>query len=595
MESRNIIKNSIFSKKLSKTHRKLIVLIVLLPLAAVLVSLLLKNSTSSSHSRNHLPPLTPSLAFPLHSFIKKACPETLYSSLCRSTLSTLPKSKNFTSFLKILEFTINRTASHVKGARYSIVAHFTKQDLNLHEKNALRDCMEMLDQTLYELQQATNELRSFASLTGYRLDRLYGNIKNLLSAAMTNENTCINGFLDLEELDSDTRKGHREHLQNFLTPISHMISNSLALIKHVEKKSIQEMVKKPKMMITKGLQEELPDYKRIVRGRKKNTLRKLRPYATVASDGSGNYSTIRDAIAAAPNMSTSIYKIKIMAGIYKENVLIPREKINIMLIGDGMNSTIITGSRNFVDGFSTFESATLTVLGDKFLARDLTIKNTAPPEKHQAVALRVTSNAAFYRCEIVSHQDTLYAHSLRQYYQDCLIQGTIDFIFGNAAAVFQNCTILVRKPIPGQSNMITAQGREDPNQNTGISLQNCTIEAAKEFNLTQRRNISTYLGRPWRNYSRTIVVNSYLGDLIHPRGWFEWDEYSNLDTVEYIEYMNSGPGADTRRRISWAGYRKNCTEDMVRQFTAEEFLHGADDWLESTVFPLFAVLYHQET
>ncbi|KAK4415781.1 Pectinesterase 1 [Sesamum alatum] len=587
MESRNnIIKNSKFSKKLTKTQRKLIILIVLLPLAAVLVSLLLKNSTSSSHSRNRRPPLPPPPAFPLHSFIKKACPETLYSSLCRSTLSTMPNSNNLTSFLKILEFTINRTASHVKVARSSIVAHFTNQDLNLHEKNALRDCMEMLDQTLYELEEATEELSSSASLTGYSLDRSYGNIKNLLSAAMTNENTCINGFLDLEELDSDSRKGHREHVQNFLTPISHMISNSLALIKHVEKKSPQETVKKPKiMMITKGPADELP----VVRGRKKNTLRKLRPDAIVASDGSGNYSTIRDAIAAAPNMSTNVYKIKIMAGVYKENVLIPREKIKIMLIGDGMNSTIITGSRNFVDGFSTFESATLTVLGDKFLARDLTISNTAAPEKHQAVALRVTSNAAFYRCEIVSHQDTLYAHSLRQFYQDCSIQGTIDFIFGNAAAVFQNCTILVRRPVPGQSNMITAQGREDPNQNTGISLQNCTIEAAKEFNLTQRRNVSTYLGRPWRNYSRTVVVNSYLGDLIHPRGWFEWDEYSNLDTVEYIEYMNSGPGADTRRRISWAGYRRNCTEDMIRQFTAEEFLHGADEWLESTVFPLFAV------
>ncbi|KAK6147582.1 hypothetical protein DH2020_018494 [Rehmannia glutinosa] len=227
------------------------------------------------------------------------------------------------------------------------------------------------------------------------------------------------------------------------------------------------------------------------------------------------------------------------------------------------------------------------VVGDKFLARDLTIINTAPPEKHQAVALRVTSNAAFYRCEIISHQDTLYAHSLRQFYHDCTIQGTIDFIFGNAAAVFQNCTILVRKPIPGQRNMITAQGREDPNQNTGISLQNCTIEAAKEFNLTDRQNFSTYLDRPWRNYSRTIVVSSYLGDLINPRGWLEWDAYSSLDTVEYIEYMNSGPGADTGHRISWAGYRKNCTEDIVRQFTVEEFLHGADDWLESTVLPLF--------
>lgn len=244
-----------------------------------------------------------------------------------------------------------------------IVAHFTNQDLNTQEKNALQDCMEMLDQTLYELEQAMDELCSFPSSTVH-FHRSYGNIKTLLSAAMTNENTCINGFLDLEELDLDvdSQKSHRERLQNLLTPISRMISNSLALIKHVENKSLQETVKKPKMMITEGPGDEFSNYVRIVRRRKKNTVMNLRPNVTVASEGTGNYTIIGEAIAAAPNMSTSTYIIKIKAGIYKENVLIPREKINIMLVGDGMNSTIITGSRNFADGFSTFESATLSRL-----------------------------------------------------------------------------------------------------------------------------------------------------------------------------------------------------------------------------------------
>lgn len=222
---------------------------------------------------------------------------------------------------------------------------------------------------------------------------------------------------------------------------------------------------------------------------------------------------------------------------------------------------------------------------------DLTIQNTAAPEKHQAVALRVTSNAAFHRCNIVSFQDTLYAHSLRQLYHECTIRGTIDFIFGNAAAVFKNCRILVRKPLKGQRNTITAQGREDPNQNTGISLQNCSIEAASDFTPEERKHFSTYLGRPWRNYSRVIVSSSYLGDVIHPRGWLEWPRYSSVDTVEYIECMNYGTSAFMRRRVSWL---KNCSVEMVKQFGVEEFLHGEDDWLESTVIPLLSYVRIQE-
>lgn len=227
------------------------------------------------------------------------------------------------------------------------------------------------------------------------------------------------------------------------------------------------------------------------------------------------------------------------------------------------------------------------VAGDKFLARDLTIINTSGPQKYQAVAARVTSNSAFYRCNFSSYQDALFAHSLRQFYRECTIQGTIDFIFGNAAAIFQNCLILVRKPIPGQSNMITAQGRRDPNQNTGFSLQNCTILAAPDLKSAKRQHISTFLGRPWGNHSRTVVMKSYLGDLIHPQGWYTWDNYSSLDTVEYIEHLNYGPGSNTRHRVTWKGYKKNCSEEKARQFTVGKFLHEADHWLESTGFPLF--------
>ncbi|KAL2940523.1 Pectinesterase 3 [Bienertia sinuspersici] len=408
---------------------------------------------------------------------------------------------------------------------------------------------------------------------------------------MTNENTCIDGFSDLETIQTNSEKGLRIYLELKLKPIIQMISNSLAIVKHIEESIKQEQEDHQLLMQNqkiRGPKNGFPPWmsrrERKMMGRKNY---RIKPNVVVAKDGSGNYRTIEEAVKMAPNMSLSRYVIKIKAGVYKENLEIPRNKMNLMFFGDGINCTLISGNRSIVDGFSTFTSATLTVIGDRFLARDLTIENKASPEMYQAVAIRVTSNSAFFRCNFTSNQDTLYAHSLRQFYRECIVQGTIDFIFGNAAAIFHNCHILARKPIPGQSNMITAQSREDPNQNTGFSLHNCTIEAARDFSLPDRRRSFTFLGRPWRNFSRTIVMKSYLGDLIHPLGWSQWDEYSNLDTVEYIEYMNYGPGADTRNRVKWRGYNKNCTENVAKKFTVGALLHGPDDWLHSTGFPLF--------
>ncbi|KAK3013609.1 hypothetical protein RJ639_009312 [Escallonia herrerae] len=569
------------------------------------------------------------------SIVKNACTNTFYPSLCHATLSSSvnPATSKNTSvtptYHHVLEFSINQTMSNVASARVNILGCYSIQDLNPQENNALDDCMEMLDQTLYEHGQAIDDLHTLfpSNLNGsYIRSKSYGNLKTLLSAAMTNENTCIDGFSNLEadseyldykieqkstcttlkqdiekeaitdlltniqtrhknkrqpELErlrpllhhvavlSQLRPGSPPELQlgllQLLTPILRMISNCLAMTNYMETLPHQETQKNPRLLFNRMPEDRFLAWMTVAdRKIMKSSPRRMRPNVTVAIDGSGNYTAISEALKMAPNMSLSRYVIHIKAGIYEDSVVIPREKVNLILVGDGMNLMVITGSKNFVDGFSTFTSATLTVVGDKFLARDLTIINTSGPEKHQAVALRVTSNAAFYRCEIISYQDTLYAHSLRQFYRECTIQGTIDFIFGNAAAIFQNCLILVRKPGPGQNNMVTAQGRQDPNQNTGISLQNCTITAALGLTMTERSNFSTFLGRPWRNYSRTAIMKSFLGDLIHPQGWCKWNEYSTLDTLEYIEYMNFGPGSDTRQRINWAGYRSNYSEDIER-------------------------------
>uniref|UniRef100_A0A2N9EF21 Pectinesterase n=1 Tax=Fagus sylvatica TaxID=28930 RepID=A0A2N9EF21_FAGSY len=150
----------------------------------------------------------------------------------------------------------------------------------------------------------------------------------------------------------------------------------------------------------------------------------------VALDGTGHYRTITEAILAAPSHSNRRYVIYVKKGVYKENIDMKKKKTNIMLAGDGMGQTIVTGNRNFMQGWTTFRTPTVAVSGKGFIARDMTFCNTAGPETHQDVALRVDSDqSAFYRCSMEGHQDTLYAHSLRQFYRECNIYGTIDFIF----------------------------------------------------------------------------------------------------------------------------------------------------------------------
>ena len=221
------------------------------------------------------------------------------------------------------------------------------------------------------------------------------------------------------------------------------------------------------------------------------------------------------------------------------------------------------------------------VTGERFIAQDITFRNTAGPANHQAVALLSGSDlSVFYRCGIEGYQDTLYVHSQRQFYRECNIYGTVDFIFGNAAVVFQNCSIYARKPMPQQKNTITAQNRKDPNQNTGISIHACRILATPDLEAS-KGSFPTYLGRPWKLYSRTVYLMSYMGDHIHPRGWLEWNATFALDTLYYAEYMNSGPGGAVGQRVKWPGYRVITSTIEASKFTVAEFIYGSS-WLPST-------------
>lgn len=215
--------------------------------------------------------------------------------------------------------------------------------------------------------------------------------------------------------------------------------------------------------------------------------------------------------------------------------------------------------------------------GKGFIAKDMGFINTAGPAKHQAVAFRSGSDqSVFYRCSFDGYQDTLYAHSNRQFYRECDITGTIDFIFGNSAVVFQNCNIISRQPLPNQFNTITAQGKADPNQNTGIIIQKSSLTAAA--NLTA----STYLGRPWKPYSTTVIMQSDIGSFLNPVGWIAWVwGVEPASTIFYAEYRNTGDGSGVDKRVKWAGYRSGLSDDEAGKFTVQSFIQGSD-WLSNT-------------
>ncbi|XVE89616.1 hypothetical protein DITRI_Ditri20bG0010200 [Diplodiscus trichospermus] len=309
----------------------------------------------------------------------------------------------------------------------------------------------------------------------------------------------------------------------------------------------------------------------------------IKPAIVVAQDGSGNFTTITDAISHIPLNANKTFVIYIKEGIYKENLEFGYKMTNVALIGDGKEKTRITGSLNNADGVPTFRTTTVAVNGDNFFAKNIGFENSAGAAKFQAVALMVISDfSVFYNCSMAGYQDTLYVHSKRQFYRDCTVSGTIDFVFGDAAAVFQNCTFLVRKPLNGQQAIVTAQGRTDVRQPTAIVIQNCTFTADPEL-LPVKDKFPTYLGRPWGNFSRTIIMESYLDDIIKPEGWTVWDGPWGLNSCFYSEFNNHGPGSNKTGRVTWRGIKK-LTRVAALGFTPGKFFNG-DFWIKPRKVP----------
>ncbi|KAK9149282.1 hypothetical protein Scep_008039 [Stephania cephalantha] len=463
-----------------------------------------------------------------------------------------------------------RTAIDEVGRVTSIISKFIDVFGDFRLSNAVNDCMDLLDFSSDELSMtasATQNPTGKDNSTGNRRSDL----RTWLSAALGNQDTCMDGF-------DGTNSFIKNIVGGGIGQVTSLVGELLQMVNQVPSPQFQTNNNNN----NNNKKHSSPSWMKLRDRRLLQTpISKSWADAVVALDGSGNYSSVGDAVKAVPDRSTKRFVIYVKRGVYKENVEIKKKKWNIMLVGDGMNSTIITGNRNFVDGWTTFRSATFAVAGQGFIARDITFENTAGPEKHQAVALRCDSDlSAFYKCGIRGYQDTLYAHSLRQFYRECVITGTVDFIFGNGAVVIQNCQIIARKPLPQQKNSITAQGRKDPNQNTGFSIQFCNITGDSDL-LASPNSTATYLGRPWKEYSKTVIMQSYMSNVIRSEGWLEWQGNFALDTLFYGEYMNYGPGASLSNRVKWPGFHALNSPSQATNFTVSQFIDG-NLWLPST-------------
>lgn len=221
--------------------------------------------------------------------------------------------------------------------------------------------------------------------------------------------------------------------------------------------------------------------------------------------------------------------------------------------------------------------------GDYFVALNIGFENSAGPQKHEAVAIRVQADRSiFYRCSIDGYEGTLHAHAMRQFYRECTVSGTVDFVFGDAVAVFQNCTFVVRKPLKNQQLIVTSQGRKEKQQPSGIVIQGSSIVAKR------KSDSKAYLGRPLKNYSRTIFMNTYMEDIIKHEGYTAKQGRRGpaaMNTCFYGEYNNSGPGSNKTKRVKWRGIKK-LNAESARQFTPLKFFHG-DQWVRITRIPYY--------
>lgn len=286
----------------------------------------------------------------------------------------------------------------------------------------------------------------------------------------------------------------------------------------------------------------------------------------VDRNGRGNFRTIGEALDALKSVeSDRLLTVYIHNGFYKEKLHLPADVCNVRFVGESVANTIVNYDDHAnIGSMGTFRTYTFKISGNNLVFENLTIENSAL-QLGQAVAVHIEGDRiAFKNCRFIGNQDTIYAgnNGARQFFVDCYIEGTTDFIFGPATAWFERCDIFCKR-----NSYITA-----PNTpqyiDFGFVLNNCKVRMADDVT-------KVYLGRPWRPYGMTLFMNTALDAKVAPEGWDNWRNPANEQTARFMEYNNCGDGAKTAARAKWAHI---LNAEQIEMYTIENVLKGTDNW-----------------
>lgn len=285
----------------------------------------------------------------------------------------------------------------------------------------------------------------------------------------------------------------------------------------------------------------------------------------VSRDGTGNFRTLQEAIESARAFMDYTVTIYVRNGVYKEKVIVPSWVENIDIIGEDRDKTIITYDDHAnINKMGTFRTYTVKVEGSDITFKNLTIENNAA-QLGQAVALHTEGDRLkFINCRILGNQDTIYtgAKFTRLYFKDCYIDGTTDFIFGPSTALFEDCIIHSKR------NSYVTAASTPKEAKYGYVFKHCKLTAEPGVD-------KVYLGRPWRPYAYTLFIECELGKHIVSAGWHNWGKQSNEETARYMEYKNTGEGANASERVAWS---KQLTKKEAEAVTVDAIFRTQSDW-----------------